>query len=95
MRGLQQDGSYVPAALVVADQVEAGLIEANAADFEASAPEGSQADVGVDARGAECRFGSEGGVFFDQKVGQFKAGTRGAGGGLPMKGARGGRGCCR
>ena len=40
LRGLDEYGVEVPMALGVADEVEAGLVEADAADLEASSPQG-------------------------------------------------------
>ena len=75
-RCLQEDGADIPATLAVADQVETGLVEADLTDFEASSPEGSEADGSGDALRTQYRLGAESRVLVHEEIAQLKAGKR-------------------
>ena len=72
-RSLVEHGADIPLSGGVADQVQAGFVEADAGDFEAAAPQGDEADVGHHAGGMEHGLGPEGGIFADDQLFNFKA----------------------
>jgi hypothetical protein len=79
--GLEENALDVPAAVVVADEVDAGIyprVAGAEGDFGELdvAPEGVDAESGADLAGAEDGLGAEGGILVDDEVFQGEAGER-------------------
>jgi hypothetical protein len=67
-RGGAEEGIGVPAAVCVADQVYAGLVDTDAIEREPAAPEGEEPDGGDDGIGVEKGLCAVGRVFIDGEV---------------------------
>ena len=66
--GRFEQGLEIPTPSRGAHQVEAGLIHADLADLQMSAPKGKEPDGGGDRAGMEKRLAAELGIFVDGEV---------------------------
>ena len=64
----------IPIAVAATNEVEARIAEAEPGEFEASAPERADAEIGGDLLGAEDRFSAVGGIVADGEVLHVEAG---------------------